>query len=299
MASAVPAHAGLVFNITYSNAVQSNANFANIQTAVNFVKAEFSGLYSDNVTLNFTIDQSSSGLGSSLFSLAYWRGDYGTLRTALVNDKKTPDDNTATAAANLPLAAPYGDDCTSGLGNCWYAPSAEAKALGLLAGNNAASDGTYTFNSTLAYTYDPNNRQVSSKYDFIGVTEHEFSELMGRTQQSAAFGYNILDTMRFTAPAARTRDLTLSNVKFSFDNGNTPLATYNSGSGDKQDFDGTVATDPFNASTGTNQGHLLNSVDKREMDVIGWDLVAPEPGMLLPAVAGLGLILLGRRRRKI
>jgi hypothetical protein len=294
----LPLHANLAFNITYTAAVQADAHFANIQSAVNYVSGEYSALYSDPITLNFTIDEGAVGLGESLFSNAYWRGSYTTLRAALAGDAKDAADTTATAAANLPAAAPYADAC--GVANdCWYAPSSEAKALGLLAGNNAASDGTYTFDNTVSYTYDPNNRAVAGEYDFIGVTEHEFSELMGRTSQSASFGYDILDTMRFTAPGTRNLNQ-VPGVYFSYNNGTTNLAGYNAiAGGDKQDLNGAVATDPFNASTSDDQGHLLNSVDIQMMDVIGYDRVSavPEPTSVILLASVLGLVAVLTKRR--
>jgi hypothetical protein len=297
------AHANILFNITYTPAVQNDTNFTNIQSAVNYVKGEFSALYSDPIALNFTITEGPIGLGSSLFSNSYWRGSYTDLRTALVGDNKTADDATATAQANLPLADPYGVPAPNPNGltaaNDWYATSAEAKALGLLT-DQSLFDGTYTFDNTVSYTYDPNNRAVSGKYDFIGVTEHEFSELMGRTQQSNQFGYNIFDTMRFTSVGVRNVNLSgVSGVYFSFDNGVTNLAGFNAGGGDKQDLNGGVATDPFNASTGPNQAHSLNETDKALLDVIGYDRVsaAPEPSTFLLALPLLGFGLARMRKR--
>ena len=287
----VPAKANITFNINYTTAVQANANFASIQSGVNYVANEYSTLYGDNITLNFTVDQNSSGLGSSLFSNSYWRGGYAALVAALTADSKTSND--ATAVANLPVADPYSDQCGSA-NNCWYAPSAEAKALGLLA-NQALFDGTFTFNSTQPYTFDPSNRAVAGEFDFIGTTEHEFAELMGRTSQAASFGYNILDTMRFTAPGV-LQPGQASGVYFSFNNGNTNLAGYNAGAGDRQDFNGTVATDPYNASTSTNQGHILNAVDKSLMDVIGFNLAVPEPSTFVLTGLALAAVLWKRHQ---
>jgi hypothetical protein len=289
------AQAGMVFDITYTAAVQVDPNFASIQNAVNYVTNEFSTLYSDPITLNFTINEAPGGLGSSLFSNNYWRGSYTNLRNALIADAKTTDDATATLLANLPVAPPYG----SNTGNDWYAPSAEAKALGLIT-NQSTFDGTYTFASDQTYTYDPNNRG-SGGFDFIGVTEHELSELMGRTQQSNEFGYDILDTMRFTAVGTRNVNLTgVPGVYFSYNNGNTNLEGFNAAGGDKQDFDGWVPTDPFNASTGPNQAHSLNAVDLSVMDVIGYDRVitqTPEPSTFFLTIPLLGLGLIQLRKR--
>ena len=46
--------------------------------------------------------------------------------------------------------------------------------------NDLSNDGTFTFGGGFSYTYDPNNRAVAGKFDFIGVAMHEISEIMGR-----------------------------------------------------------------------------------------------------------------------
>jgi hypothetical protein len=292
---------GLTFNITYTAAVQADPNFASIQNAIDYVSNEYSALYSNPITLNYLVDEGSGSLGESVFSNAYWRGSYADLRAALVADATSADDATATGVANLPLAAPYAPAEGFDQTDDWYATSSEAKALGLLAGDNAALDGTFTFSDVDSYTYDPNDRAVAGEYDFIGVAEHEFAELMGRTQGQNT--YDILDSMRFTSPGVRNVSLSgESGVYFSFDNGNTDLAGYNSGAGDQQDFNGAVATDPYNASTGTDQAHALNAVDISEMDVIGYTLAstdassAPEPSTFLLALPLLGFGLLRLKR---
>ncbi len=298
------AHAGMTFNIVYTTAVQNDSNFASIQAAVAFVENEFASKYSDNITLNFKIDEGAVGLGQSLFSNNYFRGSYSSLRNALINDAKDTDDNTATSLTDLPSSAPYADAC--GVTNdCWYATSAEAKALGLATGSSDTCggafasgdcDGTYTFDNTKSYTYNPANRGVSGKFDFIGVTEHEFSELMGRVTQANTFGYDLFDTMRFTSPGTRHFG-TGTGVYFSFDNGATNLHGFNSGAGDNQDWDSSVLTDPFNASTSSNQAHAISTEDFRLMDVIGYDLITtPEPGTLgLAGIVLLGAVFLRRK----
>jgi hypothetical protein len=58
--------------------------------------------------------------------------------------------------------------------------NAEAKALGLLAGNATGIDGYVGFNNSANYTFNPNNRAVAGEYDFIGLALHEITEVMGR-----------------------------------------------------------------------------------------------------------------------
>jgi hypothetical protein len=56
-ACSVPANAGLVFVISYTPAVQGNANFAAIQAAVNYVTTEYSDLFHNSATVRFTVEQ--------------------------------------------------------------------------------------------------------------------------------------------------------------------------------------------------------------------------------------------------
>ena len=277
------AYGGLTFNITYTSNVSSDPNFSSIKTAVQFVESEFSSLYSNNITLNITIDEGAVGLGES--STLLQGSSYAAIRTALIANASSANDNSFNSA--LPATDPTG--------HSWFVPFAEAKALGLRAGNNASSDGTYTFDNTQTYTYDPANRGTGG-FDFIGVTEHEFSEIMGRTND---LGNNIdlpFDLGRFTGNNTRSFANTGSGVYFSIDNGAVNLHNFNgSGSGDVQDWDGSVLTDPFNASTGPNQRHFLSSEDIALLNVIGYDLAVPEPGTF--GLAGVVLIGAGLVRR--
>ena len=91
---------------------------------------------------------------------------YSTIKSALANTDPS-------AAASLPASQPVS-------GTMWVS-TAESKALGLTPAQPATDlDGYAGFSSSLPFTYDPNNRAVAGKYDFIGVVEHEFTEIMGR-----------------------------------------------------------------------------------------------------------------------
>ncbi len=107
---------------------------------------------------------------------------------------------------------------------------AEGKALGLVAANAPGIDAYVGFNSSAAFTFDPNNRAVANEYDFIGVAEHEISEMMGRYglgQNGAASGrYSPIDLLPlFLARRAGSR--AGQRRYFSIDGGTTVINTFN------------------------------------------------------------------------
>jgi len=288
LAGSFPTHANPVFMITYSTAVQNNPQFlTGIEPAVNYVTSLYSSLFSNNVTINFTINQSLGVPLTENFPAPQQNSSFSQIVTALAADG---------SGAYLPQADP-----TIGLNiGGWFINTAEAKALGIFAGDPNASDGTMYFNPSQPYTFDPSNQSVPNEYDFVALVEHEFSEMMGRDSNLASGELLPYDLFRFTAPNSPNFSTTQANVYFSINNGATNLANFNSDpSGDIMDWaQNGVANDPYNAFAFPGQGYALNAVDLESMNAVGWESATPEPSAVVPLTLALGLIAVRLRRAR-
>jgi hypothetical protein len=238
--------------------------------------------YSDPINVNIKVTASSgtSDFGSSTaFFLPV--DTYNNLRAAFASDSKGADDATTVGAGGSlpagadPIATAHQYDVTR----------AQRKALGLQS-DDMQNDGTFNFGGGQPWTFDPNNRNLAGKYDFIGVALHEYTEIMGRNSimGDAQFdpttpNYAAFDLFHYTA--AGTRGLNNGAGRFfSFNNGTSLLIEFNSAAangGDLQDWKGPAA-DPFNAFGPPNEQDDLTPVDLQVMDVIGFDRTASVPG---------------------
>ena len=148
--------------------------------------------------------------------------------------------------------------------------SAQEKALGLIAGNGAALDGSIGFSTDFPSTI------------WVGAALHELTHAMGRT--SGYTPYGIEDLMRYAAPGAHAFAGGAAQY-FSVDNGATRIANFSTSS-DYGDWasDSLTVNDPYNAfiASGAN---ALTSADIRVMDAIGFTKTAP--GSTIPATTGL------------
>ena len=155
---------------------------------------------------------------------------------------------------------------------------AQGKALGLTIGDGSALDGSVGFDKTATYTFDPNNRSVPGKVDFIGLAGHEITEVMGRFglgQAGTGSGqYGAIDLFRYTSPGVL--DLVPANgAYFSIDGGATVINTFNgTGGGDLSDWAG-ATFDSYNASLTSGVKLATSAGDITVMDVIGYDRLLP------------------------
>jgi len=250
----------------------SPADAAAASAAFDYAAGQIMALYSDPVQINIILAATTDPtvLGQSNAPLV-GTFTYDQIRTLLINDNTahpSPDGTTSTAA--LPAVNPYA--CTT-----FLVSRGLAKALGNIP-SDATNDGTFTFGTTHAYTYEPANRAVPGRFDFIGVAFHEITEIMGRVARLNQTGNcnRPFDVFRFLGAGTQSLIFTDSNVYFSVDGGTTNLKNFNANGngGDLGDW-ASGSNDAFNAFSDSGVENNLTSVDVRVMDVIGWDLTHP------------------------
>ena len=262
-------------NVTYDASVTSATNSAQIQTGFNAAAQYIQNLYTNNITINITVYWGSYGpfaggvgFGSSDTTFV-GTFTYAALTNALRNSRTTLSDSNA--VASLPATDPID-------GNLWWLPRAEAKALGLgspnVQANDSNLDGSVGFGTNFNFTFDPTNRAISGKYDFIAVAEHEITEVMGRVYFDLSTTFVPYDLFRFSGPGVRTFSTTAPSVYFSVDNGVTNLRNFNpvQSSGDLTDWALSGAADCCDYQIGSAKKPVLSFADMTALDVIGYKL---------------------------
>jgi hypothetical protein len=260
----------LTFNITYDASVTASTNSAQIQSAFGAVAQTFQDVYTNVATINITVYWGATGpfsggisLGRSQFGLI--GSTYSQITNALRSRRASADDTNS--VASLPAIDPTG-------GVSWLVPLAEARVLGLYPTNDSQEDGAVGFASDKNYTFDPNNRSVSGKFDFMGVAEHELTEVLGRCMFDLTTHFVPYDLFRFTNSGVRSVSLdSTTNAYFSVDNGATALKFFytNFNAGDVQDWKSSGTPDSFDAFS--SSGHVLpmSTVDFVALDVLGYN----------------------------
>lgn len=264
---------GITIVPTYDSSITSLANAAQIEAAFATAAQAFENHFTNVATINLNVFFTNNiSLGASITRFI-GNPTYAQITNALHNARVSAADSNS--VASLPGSSPIAST------NVWWVPRAQAKmlypyGLTLVTTNNSAVDGSIFFASTVSYTFDATNRAVAGKFDFIGVAEHEISEVLGRGYALGTLGpngYQPFDLFRFTSAGVRNIIVTNIPVYFSTDNGVTALRSFytNAAFGDVQDWLTTTIPDSYDAFVSSGQANWLSPVDITALDVLGYN----------------------------
>jgi len=170
---------------------------AGIMSGVSTAASKWGALFSDPVTLKYTIDYDPGlpalGAAFDVYAPIPYAGA-GGIKSALIADATSAFDATATMSLQAgpslklwvndlfapPSYAPYLDFDGSVNNTIMDISRAHMKGLGILPGADGGpgADGTIKFGSA-AFDYDPSDGIDAGKYDLVGVTMHEMAHSMG------------------------------------------------------------------------------------------------------------------------
>lgn len=297
--------------------------------------AQWEAWISDPITVNIDANLADMGsttiIGSTSTVILF--GDYAEIRDPMVADAANESDDGIVAF--LPTEAQFSASVPAGMAvSGLSAAKANLKALGFtgLDANFGTTDATITFNTQFAFDYDNSNGVSGGTVDFETVAAHELGHALGfisevdYADQLVNLGLvgtlipRTLDLFRFenddSNDPATTGQFTsmprslVPNVDAITDE-ITPIG-----------FDGAEERMSTGASTGDGRqashwkdnfftGDLVGVMDPtlpyatvmpldlpdlRALDLIGYEIVTPEPATL--CAVGLGSLLILRRRRR-
>ncbi len=273
-----PAEA-MVINVNYDSSVGSApAGFTSaFQNAVSFFDTTFSNPITVNIGVGWgEVGGSTISAGALGESETYLAGyySYSQVRNALISDARSSADKAA--VATLAVADPTG-------GKRELMSTSEAKSLGL--SSYSGTDGFVGFDKSSSWTFNANNRQVGGAFDFIGVAEHEISEVLGRMSDLGTIGGTLdpLDLFRYTGSG--TRQLTAPSGSpcgyFSINGGASGVnggGNFNCGNGGDLGDWALSGTDAFNAGAPPGIALPVSGTDLTELDVLGYNLSGQQTG---------------------
>ena len=253
---------GITFNLIFdAAAMASTTAAANFRAGIEQAASMLSATITDKITVNINIDYSGTGGGAAAGPDNGLYVNYSTIRTDLVNNA-TSGDPTFNA---LPTGSTIQGQSQVAVWN------AQLKVWGLIGANDTTTD-----DGSATFATDINSSLL------VGVALHELSHALGRVPYGPPYGSqpDIFDLFRFTSPGTRLIDgnNTATAAYFSVDGGNTKLADYGRTS-DPSDFLNSGVqggNDPFNEFYTGSTLQSLTTVDKEQLDALGFHLAVPD-----------------------
>lgn len=247
-------------------------------SAVNYVVNYFDQLFTNPVTVNIAVGYGEidgyrlapNALGESLPGISGQAGyvfleSYRQSRSALLAQN-------APGSSTLPSASPAPGQLAM--------TAAEAKALGLYS-SSTGLDGWVGFSSSPnIFSYSAGSAPGSNQYYFIGVVEHEFTEVMGRASflDQAPSYYSLIDLYRYAAPGMRQLGTGAASY-FSIDGGSTNLDNWNNyqtgNNGDLTDWAPSAGYDAFDDNGYPGVINQFTTTDITLMRALGWQTIPP------------------------
>jgi hypothetical protein len=243
---------GFKINLVYDAAAMAAPAY--YRTAIERAAAIIQAAFTDNITLNFTVDISGTGGFAYAGPSSGQFVNYSSV-TSLLKSRASSGD---TSFNSLPSGSSIQGTSSVAVWN------SELKALGLLNAND-----TTTNDGSIGFAADINPDLI------IGVALHEITHAMGRVPYGPNPG--IFDLFRFTAPGVRLFEGSVPasvSSYFSIDNGVTKLADYGKNSDPSDFLNAGVqgSNDAFNEYYTSSTTQDLSSVDLKQMDVLGYHL---------------------------
>jgi len=265
--ASVPIVSPFVLNLSFDASAQAAPQ--SFRDTCNAAAAALMAVITDPITMNIIVgyNETPDGLGGSVATnlgagarssdLGETTGginqtSYTTIRAAL-SAKASRSANSTSLLNSLPNTSSL-----NGSSN-FYLPRGLGKALGLIAANDPALDGSSGIGSSVPAA------------NLLGVCIHEFTHAMGREHGSAPF-----DFCRFLSPPPGARNFGAGSTSpaqyFSVDGGATSLVSLATSS-DPGDFAATNG-DIFQAlyAPGVTQ-NPLSAVDLKVLDAIGFTVL--------------------------
>jgi len=303
-----PRAQALVITPTFDSTITSDANASTIEASINQVIQLYQNTFTNNITVNITFQETTSGLGaSSTFQQQTTYKNLINKFNALIGADPT-ETKFLQQAVTLGHLVAQNVDPVNGNGNVLIS-TANARAIGILTAGG--TDSTISLNTSIMNlsrtgTIDP------SKYDLMSVTMHEINEALGlySALDGLASGaasptgpFGIMDLYRYDANGNRVLSTNASTASYFSIDGTTRYEQFNqSGSGDFHDWaSGFVSSAQVQDATGTpGTAPNLGSGEINALLASGYtSALVPEPTSWILLGVGLPLAVLVMKRRRV